>query len=46
MKNLERNSDTSFQNEVFTTLDKAVNRLCDKICSLTADTTKSITVRD
>lgn len=35
-----------FQNEVFTTLDKVVDRLCYTICNLTADTIKSITARD
>jgi putative transposase len=35
-----------FRNEVFQTLDKVVDRLCDTICSLTADTVKSITHRE
>lgn len=35
-----------FRNEVFTTLDKVVDRLCDTINSLTNDTIKSITARD
>ena len=35
-----------FRNEVFQTLDKVVDRLCDTICSLSADTVKSITQRD
>lgn len=35
-----------FQNEVFATLDKVVDRLCNTICSLTAETIKSITGRD
>ena len=34
-----------FRNEVFTTLEKVVNRLCDTICSLTTDTIFSITRR-
>lgn len=35
-----------FKNEVFITLDKVMDRLCDTICSLTADTIKSITGRE
>lgn len=35
-----------FKNQVFQTLDKAVERLCDVICNLTSDTIKSITGRD
>lgn len=35
-----------FKNQVFQTLDKVVERLCDVICSLTSDTIKSITGRD
>ena len=35
-----------FRNEIFQTLDKVVDRLCDTICSLTHDTIKSITGRD
>ncbi len=35
-----------FRNEVFNTLDKVVDRLCDTICSLTVDVIKSITGRD
>lgn len=35
-----------FKNEVFKTLDKVIDRLCDVICSLTADIIKSITGRD
>jgi len=34
-----------FRNEVFQTLEKVVIRLCDTICSLSADTIKSITHR-
>lgn len=34
-----------FRNEVFTTLDKVVNRLCDTIKNLTPDIVKSITLR-
>lgn len=34
-----------FRNEVFNTLDKVVDRLCETICSLTADVIKSITGR-
>jgi putative transposase len=35
-----------FKNEVFQTLDKVVDRLCDTICSLSNSTVKSITGRD
>lgn len=35
-----------FKNEVFQSLDKVVDRLCNTICSLTPDTIKSITGRD
>lgn len=35
-----------FKNEIFQTLDKVVDRLCDTICSLSNDTVKSITGRD
>ncbi len=35
-----------FKNEVFSTLAKVVERLCDTICSLSHDTVKSITGRD
>lgn len=35
-----------FKNQVFQTLDKVVERLCDAICNLTSDTIKSITGRD
>lgn len=34
---------TGFRNEVFATLEKVVDRLCDTICILTSDTIKSIT---
>lgn len=34
-----------FKNEVFQTLEKVVDRLCDIICSLSADTIKNITGR-
>ena len=34
-----------FHNEVFQTLDKVVDRLCDTICSLTGETIRSITGR-
>ena len=34
-----------FKNEVFQTLQKVIDRLCDTICSLTKDTIKSITER-
>ena len=35
-----------FKNEIFLTLDKVVDRLCDSICSLSAESIKSITCRD
>lgn len=35
-----------FKNEVFQTLGKVVDRLCDTICSLSHDTVRSITGRD
>ena len=35
-----------FRNEVFATLEKVVDRLCDTICSLTHNTIFSITGRD
>ena len=35
-----------FKNQVFLTLDKVVERLCDVICNLTSDTIKSITGRE
>ena len=35
-----------FRNEVFTTLEKVVDRLCDVICSLSNETISSITGRD
>jgi len=35
-----------FRNEIFQTLDKVVDRLCDTIQSLTNDSVKSITGRD
>jgi hypothetical protein len=35
-----------FKNEVFATLDKVVDRLCDTICTLSVDIIKSITGRD
>ncbi len=34
---------TGFRNEVFATLEKVVDRLCDNICTLTSDTIKNIT---
>ncbi len=34
-----------FKNEVFQTLQKVIDRLCDTICSLTKETIKSITRR-
>ena len=36
---------TGFHNEVFASLEKVVDRLCDIICTLTSDTIKSITRR-
>ncbi len=35
-----------FKNEMFTTLNKVVDRLCETICDITKDTIKSITGRD
>ena len=35
-----------FRNEVFATLEKVVDRLCDTICPLTSDTIFSITGRN
>ena len=35
-----------FKNKIFKTLDKVIDRLCDTILSLSADTIKSITGRD
>ena len=35
-----------FKNEIFQTLEKVVDRLCEVICSLSHDTVKSITGRD
>ena len=35
-----------FKNEVFQSLQKVVDRLCDTMCSLSNDTIKSITGRD
>ena len=35
-----------FRNEIFQTLEKVVDRLCDTICSLSTATVKSITGRD
>ncbi len=35
-----------FKNEVFHTLDKVIDRLCDVISSSSAETIKSITGRD
>ena len=32
-----------FRNEVFASLEKVVDRLCDTICALTTDTIRSIT---
>ena len=34
-----------FRNEVFKSLDKVIDRLCDTIVSLTSDVIKSITAR-
>ena len=36
---------TGLRNEVFATLEKVVDRLCDTICTLTSDTIKSMTRR-
>ena len=35
-----------FKNEVFQTLEKVIDKLCDTICSLTPQIIKSITGRD
>jgi len=35
-----------FRNEIFRTLDKVIDRLCDTICSLSHDVIRSITGRD
>lgn len=35
-----------FHNEVFQSLSKVLDRLCETICNLTADTVRSITARD
>ena len=35
-----------FRNEIFSTLEKVVDRLCESICSLTPETTQSVTLRD
>jgi len=35
-----------FHNEIFQTLDKVIDRLCDTICSLSRESVKSITGRD
>lgn len=35
-----------FHNEVFPTLEKVVDRLCDAICSLSSDTIRTITGRN
>ena len=35
-----------FRNEIFKTLDKVIDRLCETICSLTKEVVKSITGRD
>ena len=35
-----------FRNEIFASLKKVVERLCDVICNLSADTIKSITARN
>lgn len=35
-----------FKNEVFSSLQKVVDRICDTICSLSSDTIKSITGRN
>ena len=34
-----------FRNEIFQTLDKVINRLCETICSMSPDIIKSITAR-
>jgi len=35
-----------FRNEIFESLEKVVDRLCETICSLTSDTVQSITRRE
>lgn len=35
-----------FKNELFLTLEKVIDRLCDVICSISAETIKSITGRN
>ena len=35
-----------FKNEIFSSLTKVIDRLCDTICSLSADVVKSITARN
>jgi putative transposase len=35
-----------FRNEIFPTLERVIDRLCDTICSLSQSTVKSITGRD
>lgn len=35
-----------FRNEIFQTLDRVIDRLCDTMCSLSHETVKSITGRD
>lgn len=35
-----------FRNEVFATLDKVIDRLCDTVCTLTKDCIRSITGRN
>ena len=35
-----------FRNEIFSTLEKVVDRLCESICSLTPETIQSVTLRD
>ena len=35
-----------FKNEIFSSLSKVIDRLCDTICSLSADVVKSITARN
>ena len=35
-----------FRNEVFATLEKVIDRLCDTLCSLSPDTIKSISARN
>ena len=35
-----------FRNEIFATLEKVIDRLCDTVCSLSIDVIKSITARD